>query len=226
MDQKALDSLDFMRQKLEEFKNKNVAVLCSFGKDSIVLLDLMMKVKPDIQVLFLNTPFKPKETLQFRDLVVRHYKLNLKEYISEYASDPEIMENVVLKPNLPKTNPELCCQIFKVKPAMRAVEELSLDAWFSGIRATESEHRKLLSMEFRQGDFVRLHPLINWTEADTWRYTASHHLPVHPWYAEGYRSIGCEPCSSPGGDTERAGRWKDTFKCGGECGIHDTPLKE
>lgn len=223
MDEKVLESLDFIREKINEF-NK-IAVLCSFGKDSIVLLDLMMKVEPGIQVIFINTPFKPKETLEFRDHVVKHYHLNFKEYVSDYVSKPEIMKEVVFKPNLPKTNPELCCQIFKVKPAIRAVKELDLDAWFSGIRATESEHRRFFSRVFKQGNFVRLHPLVKWTEADIWRYTASHHLPVHPWYALGYRSIGCKPCSSPGGETERAGRWKNTHKCGGECGIHDIPLK-
>jgi len=117
-----------------------------------------------------------------------------------------------------------CCQIFKVEPIMRAVNELGLQAWFSGLRRTESEKRGMYTHEWRQGDFVKLHPILDFTEADVWRYIATHDVPVCKLYAEGYRSLGCEPCSHPNvWYAERGGRWKDTMMEGGDCGIHCTP---
>lgn len=132
---------------------------------------------------------------------------------------------MVERPNLPKTNPETCCELFKVKPAMDVVQEMGLRAWFSGLRGMESDERRHFSKEFVQGDFTKLHPLLDWTEEDIWNYTEEHDLPVHPWYGD-YRSIGCEPCSSPSkeGESERDSRWRGTRMCGGSCGLHRIPM--
>jgi len=117
-----------------------------------------------------------------------------------------------------------CCQLFKVEPIMKAVNELGLKAWFSGMRKTESEKRSIYTRIWKQGNFTKLHPILNFTEADVWRITAANHLPVHPWYAKGYRSLGCEPCSFPNvWNSERGGRWFNTLMEGGDCGIHCTP---
>ena len=69
---------------------------------------------------------------------------------------------------------------------------------------------------------MKINPILEWTEADVWRYIACNNIPVHEWYKRGYRSLGCEPCTSLIGDDEpeRAGRWRGTSKEGGECGIH------
>ena len=73
---------------------------------------------------------------------------------------------------------------------------------------------------------MKLNPILIWHEREVWQYLALFGVPVNPLYAEGYRSLGCEPCTriSTGAD-ERAGRWIGTSKCGGECGIHTRPLK-
>jgi len=134
------------------------------------------------------------------------------------------MENIVYKPNIPKSNPELCCQVFKDEPLFKKVRKMELKAWFSGLRGTESEKRGMFTSEWKQGEFVKLHPILEWTEADIWRYTAVHRLPIHPWYGLGYRSLGCEPCSFPNVWTaERGGRFKDTAMEGLSCGIHCIP---
>lgn len=221
------DSLDFIRKKLGEYDDGKVVAIGSFGKDSIALTHLVIQVKPDLSIVWIKTPFLPKETIEFQKRVTKMWGLNLVTVESEHANDEEFMREVVLKPNLPKTNPELCCQIFKVEPTMRYVNEKDVDAWFSGLRRTESEKRGKYTRVWKQGPFTKLHPILDWTEADVWRYTASHHLPVHPWYGEGYRSIGCEPCSNPSkpGEAERGGRWRDTLMEGGGCGIHTTPMK-
>ena len=67
--------------------------------------------------------------------------------------------------------------------------------------------------------------MLNWTKADVKRYMEENHLPSHPLYEKGYRSIGCTPCTVAVGlnDDERAGRWKGRGKT--ECGLHTDMFK-
>ena len=78
-----------------------------------------------------------------------------------------------------------------------------------------------------KGGLIKINPILDWTELDIWRYLAMNQIPVNPLYSQGYRSLGCAPCSKIVADDEleRAGRWQDTTKCGGECGIHTQQLK-
>ena len=225
MDEKVANALKFVREQVAKYDR--IAAVCSFGKDSMVMLHIVRQIEPDILVLWIKPPFLFKETIEFAHQVIKEWDLNVKVLESEFVKDKEWMQEVVYKPKLWKTNPELCCQIFKVQPVMKAVRELDLQAWFSGLRKTESEKRGMYKRVWRQGPFFKLHPIIDFTEADVWRYTAVHKLPVNPLYGLGYRSLGCEPCSFPNvWDSERGGRWKDTMMEGGDCGIHCTPMKE
>jgi phosphoadenosine phosphosulfate reductase len=113
--------------------------------------------------------------------------------------------------------------MLKVEPTREAVK--NLDCWISGLRNTEGRTRKDYREIERKGDLIKINPILTWTEADVWRYMAFRKLDIHPWYKQGYRSLGCAPCSNPGGILERDGRWKGTSKCGGECGIHTNQLK-
>ncbi|MEK9148938.1 MAG: phosphoadenosine phosphosulfate reductase family protein, partial [Candidatus Desantisbacteria bacterium] len=73
----------------------------------------------------------------------------------------------------------------------------------------------------------KLNPILIWKEREVWQYLALNNVQVNPLYAEGYRSLGCEPCTKiTHEEDERAGRWVGTSKCGGECGIHTKPLKK
>lgn len=220
MDEKVKQALDFIREYAKKYKK--VAILSSWGKDSLVALHLVIQVLPDIPVVFIDTTFKPKPTYDLMEWLIKNWKLNVKIYKSKFLENKEFMETIVLGPKLWKTNPDECCQIFKVEPTQKAVKDLGLEAWFSGLRATESEKRKIFTKVHRQDNFVRLHPIHDWTEADIWRYMACYNIPVHPYYKEGYRSIGCDQCSNAGGKHERDGRWKGTSKQGCGCGLHDT----
>lgn len=225
MDKKVEFALKFIEGNLMRYKR--IATPNSFGKDSIVLQHLVNQIDPDILVLWIKPPFLPKETVQFANKVIKEWKLNVKVLTSTREKYKGWMKQIVYEPKLWKTNPELCCQVFKVAPIMKAVRELNLEAWFSGMRKSESEKRNMYTHVWEQGSFTKLHPILNFTEADIWRYTAVHKLPVHPWYALGYRSLGCEPCSFPNvWNSERGGRWHDTLMEGGDCGIHCTPMKE
>ena len=211
MDPKFKESLDIIREAVEKYPN--IAVGCSFGKDSIVLLHLALQVKPDIRVFSVMTPYKPEETFRYKEELTKLWNLN----IETYSSDVEVPEGLWEK------DPDECCQILKVEPTRNAVK--NLDAWIAGLRNTEGRTREDYEVWEEKGGLMKVNPILYWTEADVWRYMAVNHIPVHPWYALGYRSIGCAPCSNIGGELERDGRWKGTSKCGGECGIHTQNLK-
>lgn len=195
-----------------------IAVFCSFGKDSMVVLHLALEVDPEIEVVTVMTRFKPQETFDYMRMMETRWKLNL----DIYQSHEEVPDD------LPSTNPDECCRINKEIPTQQALH--NYNAWICGLRRTEGrtrqdfEHIELSSRKFmdEDGTITKVNPILDWYEVDIWKYMAIHEIPVHPWYAAGYRSLGCAPCTHIVDDdeTERAGRWKGTSKCGGECGIH------
>jgi phosphoadenosine phosphosulfate reductase len=199
-------SKSIIKEAIDNYDKITLAV--SWGKDSIVILHLAREIDPDIDLFTVLTPFKPRETFEFKEQVEKDWGIKLREF----RSDAKV------EANLHETDPDECCRIFKVVPTQQALE--GYDAWITGLRSTEGRTRTDYQEVEEYNEIVKINPILAWTEADVWKYTAIHRLPVHPWYGDGYRSLGCECCSSPGGETERSGRWKGTSKCGGECGIH------
>lgn len=206
-------SQELIKSFIEDYSR--VAVGVSWGKDSMVLLHLVRQIKPDVPVFTVVTPFKPKETLEFKDRITREWRLNLKEYMSKEEPIPDLW----------KSDPDECCRIFKVEPTKEAVKDL--DAWFSGLRKTEGRTRKYYKEIEKRGNLIKINPILEWTELDIWRYSALFNVPQNPLYKRGYRSLGCEVCTVIVDDNqpERSGRWVGTSKCGGECGIHTRTLK-
>lgn len=189
-------------------KYPRIAVGCSFGKDSMVLLHLCRKIKKDIPVfsVLANTEFP--ETFKFKDKVVKNWKLNYTEYVFEQ----------------PEGVGENCCATPKVDKTKEAVA--NLDAWIAGIRRTEGITRANFQPIEEANGLTKINPLLDWTELDIWRYTAYKRIPVNPMYKKGFRSLGCKFCSSrerSENEVERAGRWRGLNKQ--ECGIHTQALK-
>ena len=203
-----------IKDAVDKHKEK-VAVSCSFGKDSIVVLHLALQVKKDIPVFTVTTKYFPRETFDYKDRIMRLWNFKLKEYKSEKYVDP----------NLKKTNPDKCCYALKVEPTKQAVK--NLNGWITGLRNTEGRTRKDYSIIEENGSLIKYNPILSWTELDVWKYIAIYQIPVHPWYKLGYRSLDCAPCTHLISDDqgEREGRWMGTSKCGGECGIHTKILK-
>ena len=72
---------------------------------------------------------------------------------------------------------------------------------------------------------IKINPFFNWSKEEFRVELTGQGLPVHPLVASGYRSIGCQPCTSPvkENEDEREGRWRHTLGVGGqktECGLH------
>lgn len=221
-------SKDVIRQAMSE--NPRIAVASSFGKDSMVVLHLALEVDPNIKVFSVMTKFKPKETFEYKEKITKEWNLNIETFMSDVDVPVEMS----------RTEPDRCCDILKVEPTKRALS--NLDAWITGLRRTEGRtrtdyeevERSALALTRMDGKAIKtritkINPILDWTETDIWKYIAMNSIPVHAWYKMGYRSLGCEPCTKlvDDEDTERAGRWAGTSKCGGECGIHtmhkDTP---
>jgi len=212
---KVAHSKKVIREALNKYDR--IAVASSFGKDSMVLLHLCRQIDPNIQVFTVMTPFKFKETYEFKDRIINEWNLNIKEYGYKKS---------ITSKDLYKTDPNLCCQIYKVEPLANALEEMKLDAWMAALRASENPNRKGFKEVEKRGNIIKINPILAWTELDVWRYSALYNVPQHPLYRLGYRSLGCEPCSAitDENEPERAGRWKATSKQGGECGIHTKRL--
>ena len=193
-----------------------LVVANSLGKDSCAVWHLAKRVSPAIRGFIVTTRFKPKQTVQFmKRMVARYPELRV------YRSDEPIPDRLY------ETDPDRCCEILKVEPTRRAIREMGVTCWVTGLRCTEGRTRTdFKEIEERDRGLIKLNPVLTWHEREVWQYLALYRVPVNPLYGQGYRSLGCEPCTKiTTGDDERAGRWIGTSKCGGECGIHTRPLK-
>jgi len=194
-----------------------LVVANSLGKDSVVVWDLVKKVDPRIRGFIVTTRYKPAETVAFMDQeVVRYPELKV------FRNDAPIPEGLY------NTEPDRCCDVLKVEPVKRAIREMDVTCWVTGLRCTEGRTRTdFQEVEERDKGLIKLNPILIWKEREVWQYLALYGVPVNPLYGEGYRSLGCSPCTKiTTDDNERAGRWIGTSKCGGECGIHTRPLTQ
>ncbi|MBI2907301.1 MAG: phosphoadenylyl-sulfate reductase [Chloroflexi bacterium] len=208
-------SLALISQAYEEYGNRLV-VADSLGKDSVAVWHLAKRVSPDIRGFIVTTRFKPAETVQF-----------MKEEVARYPELQVFRSDEPIPDDLYRTAPDQCCDILKVEPTRRAIFEMNVACWVTGLRCTEGRTRvDFREVEERDKGLIKLNPILLWHEREVWQYLALHGVNVNPLYKKGYRSLGCAPCTRITSDqNERAGRWLGTSKCGGECGIHTRPLK-
>ncbi len=212
--EKVKRSKELIRQAYEKYGD-SLVVANSLGKDSVAVWDLAKKVNPKIRGFIVTTRYKPKETIEFMNGEVTRYP-----ELKIYKNDKEIPEKLY------ETSPDRCCDILKVQPVKWAVEEMGVKCWVTGLRCTEGRTRTdFQEVEERDVGLIKLNPILIWKEREVWQYLALYGVRVNPLYGEGYRSLGCAPCTKiTTDDNERAGRWIGTSKCGGECGIHTRPL--
>jgi phosphoadenosine phosphosulfate reductase len=193
-----------------------LVVANSLGKDSVVVWDLAKRVSPKIRGFVVTTRFKPAATKRF-----------MVELVARYPETQVFQNNVEIAGELYRTDPDQCCDVLKVQPVRWAIEEMGVSCWVTGLRCTEGRTRTdYLEVEERDEGLLKLNPILLWHEREIWQYIALNRVGVNPLYGEGFRSLGCEPCTHiTTGANERDGRWIGTSKCGGECGIHTRPLK-
>ena len=209
---------EIMRWAAEHFGPK-LCMSTSFQLGGMVLLDILSKSVPHIPVLFIDTGFHFKETMEFAEKVRERYKLNLK--ILHPRMGREIFKSVYGDDHLYERNPTECCRINKVEPMTEALKPFQ--AQIAALRRDSSAERAKIPIIDRRTDGVyMIHPLANWTREQSKKYSQEHNVPVHPLHDQGYKTIGCFPemCTQKVGENapERAGRWTGTGKS--ECGLH------
>ena len=170
-----------------------------------VLIDVVTRVQPDVEVLFIDTGFHFEETLSYVEAVRQRYDLRL---------------TVLRAPGGPTCGESGCCDRRKVAPLDEALA--TKRAWMSGLRRGDSPDRAAVSVWSwdAKRKMVKINPLADWSDDEVSDYVSRHRLPVHPLRGAGYLSIGCAPTTQPVaiGAHPRSGRWPGTDKT--ECGIH------
>ena len=208
---------DVMRAAVDAVTN--LALVSSFGAESVALLHLASRVKKDLPVLFIDTQMLFPETLAYqRDVAI---KLGLTKIT---VIRPEDIATKDAEGTLHQTDPDTCCALRKTEPLQRALE--GFDGWITGRKRFQSGTRAALP-HFEADEprdeaaaRIKINPLAFWSAQDVQDYIEENNLPRHPLVARGYPSIGCAPCTSAvaAGENPRAGRWRDQPK--DECGIH------
>lgn len=196
----------------------NAALASSFGAQSAVSLHLLTQAKPDIPVILVDTGYLFPETYQFVDKLTARLNLNLQVYQSKlspawqearYGKLWEKGEQGIKDYN----------QRNKVEPMDRALDDLKVSTWFSGLRRQQASSRQRLPVVQSFKGRIKVHPIIDWDNKMVHDYLKKHGLPYHPLWEQGYVSIGDTHSTVP----LRADMDEEDTRFGGivrECGLH------
>lgn len=195
-----------------------VALVSSFGAESVVLLHLVSVIAPQTPVLFVDTKMLFQETLDYqRELAETLNLCDLRTIRAPKSrldfEDPD--------GTLHQFNTNACCAVRKVEPLEHALAPF--DGWITGRKRYQGQTRAAVEFFESENDMrIKVNPLAHWGPEDIQDYMINNRLPRHPLVAKGYPSIGCAPCTTPvaPGEDPRAGRWRGSAKS--ECGIHIT----
>lgn len=195
------------------------ALSSSFGIQAAVMLRLLTSVKSDIPVVLTDTGYLFPETYQFIDDLTERLNLNLKVYSApvsaawQEARYGKLWEQGV--EGIERYN-----QINKVEPMRRALDELNIGTWFSGLRREQSQSRASLPILSVQNGVFKFLPVIDWTNKEVHYYLKDNDLPYNPLWEQGYLSVG---------DTHTTQKWQPGmseeqtrfFGLKRECGLHE-----
>ncbi len=207
-----------LRHTLEDVRTGRVAMVSSFGADSVVLLHMLSCIDKSAPVLFIDTLMLFHETLKYQKEVAEFLGLQDVRVIS---TDTSALMNRDVDCLLHQSNPDACCALRKTEPLAKALQ--GFDTWISGRRRSQGGERARMDIFEREDGRLKVNPLSAWSKDQMRDYITQQRLPRHPLVEQGYPSIGCRPCTTrvQDGEDERAGRWRGAEKT--ECGIHNRP---
>ncbi len=192
-----------------------IALVSSFGAESVVLLHMAAVIDRAVPVLFIDTELLFTETLVYQAELAERLHLNNVQVIRAADIADKDPDNT-----LRLRDTDACCDLRKTRPLQAALA--GFDGWITGRKRFQSGQRAALDFfEVEEGTGrIKINPLAHWAPEDVQTYIEENRLPRHPLVAQGYPSIGCAPCTSPvkPGEDPRAGRWRGQQK--DECGIH------
>ena len=191
----------------------------SFGAQSAVMLHLVSRQRPDIPVVFIDTGYLFPETYRFVDELTARLELDLRVYRPALSGAwQEARNGKRWEQGL--AGIEDYNQDNKVEPMQRAIEELDVGTWFSGLRRDQSIERAVTPFVERSGDRFKVYPIADWTDRDVYDYLKRHELPYHPLWEKGYISIGDVHTTRSLADAGSAEATR-FFGLKRECGLHE-----
>ncbi len=216
-------SADVISYILELMGPSNIALASSMSIEDQVLTHMILNINPNARIFFIDTGRHFQETYDLMEETMRSYKFNYEVYAPESGEIEETVSR--LGPNFfydSVDSRKKCCEIRKVKPLKRVLG--TVDGWICGLRRDQSPTRQDMEVfEWDKGNSIyKINPIVFWSEGDVWEYIKTHNIPYSSLYRNGFRSVGCRPCTravQPGQDI-RSGRWwwEDPDKK--ECGLH------
>jgi phosphoadenosine phosphosulfate reductase len=224
-----------LKQKVEDLERLLVraslehapaALASSLSAEDMVITDAILRHRLGIEIFTLDTGRLHADTLNVIAAIRERYGYEVQvfrpdpaavaEYVGRFGRDG-FYESVELR--------KRCCHIRKVEPLERALA--GKEAWITGQRREQSTTRA--ELEVREHDaargIVKFNPLADWTEAEVWDVIRERDVRYNALHDQGYRSIGCAPCTRPtvAGEDVRAGRWWWELRDARECGLHVAP---
>ncbi|WP_297812257.1 phosphoadenylyl-sulfate reductase [uncultured Methylophaga sp.] len=195
----------------------------SFGAEDMVLMDLICKHAPGIEIFTLDTGRLPKETYELMQELKTHYDKDVQVFFPDAGSIQKFVTSN--GPNAFYDSVDMrkqCCGIRKVEPLNRALA--GKKAWLTGMRRSQSVTRAELPVSEWDDDhgLQKFSPLTDWSNGNVWAYIRAFEVPYNKLHDEGYASIGCAPCTRAitAGEDIRAGRWWWEDPESKECGLH------
>jgi phosphoadenosine phosphosulfate reductase len=198
------------------------AVGTSFQGAGLVTIHIARQRGFNFPIFTLDTGLLFPETVQLKTRLEDFFGTEIE------ALQPDLtveQQEAAHGPELWKRDPDLCCATRKVMPLQGKLSEL--DCWITGLRREQSDTRsgvefvELYAFDESTGrEIAKLNPMAAWSRKAVWDYLHQQKIPYNPLHDQGYRSIGCLPCTAKVADaqSERAGRWTGFNKT--ECGIH------
>jgi len=202
------------------------ALASSLSAEDMVITDAILRHGLGIEIFTLDTQRLHADTLNVIAAIRKRYGYDMRvfrpepeavtEYVVKFGRDA-FYESAELR--------KRCCHIRKVEPLNRALE--GKEAWISGQRRDQAVTRselKVQEYDAARGK-VKFNPLADWSEDEVWTYIRAFDVPYNALHDQGYRSIGCAPCTRPtvAGEDVRAGRWWWEQPEARECGLHVEP---
>ncbi|MCB0507528.1 MAG: phosphoadenylyl-sulfate reductase [Bacteroidetes bacterium] len=217
--------IDSIRIKINQYKSEGKKLFAgsSFQTHSIPMLHILAQIDNTIPIYFLNTGYLFPQTIEYKDKIAQAFGINV---IDLKSPTPRNMQKDGNGRLLFTSDPDFCCHLNKVVPMEPILN--SYDVWINGVRADQNANRANMKEEQATPQrAMRYHPMLRWTKQMIWKYIKEYNLPHHPLDAQGYTSIGCEPCTRKVDPTqmndERMSRWFGLNKT--ECGLHTELIK-
>jgi len=228
MSEPVAPKVEALEQLLERVARENApaALASSVSAEDMVITDAILRRRLEIGIFTLDTGRLHADTLNVLSAIRERYGYEVQvfrpdpaavsDYIESFGRDA-FYESVELR--------KRCCHIRKVEPLERALA--GKEAWITGQRREQTATRAGLQVEDYDAarGIVKLNPLADWTETEVWDYIRERDVPYNVLHDQGYRSIGCAPCTRPttAGEDVRAGRWWWELREARECGLHVGP---